>query len=80
MSDHEFDPTELIKVLTKMQGQATTEPYTFLCDNTLRPFYLLHSLKKKQKRLLFTQTSYGQIQNPPRCYRSQAQRHELPVS
>ena len=80
MSDQEFDPTELKKVLNKMKSQATTEPYPFVCDNTLRPFYLLHILKKKQKRLLFTQTYYGQIQNPPRCYRSHAQTHELPVS
>ena len=39
MSDHEFDPTELKKVLNKMKSQATTEPYPFVCDNTLRPCY-----------------------------------------
>ena len=48
MSDHEFDPTELKKVLNKMKSQATTEPYPFVCDNTLRPFYLLHILKKNK--------------------------------
>jgi len=48
MDDDKFDPTELINVLTKMNGQATTEPYPFLCDNTLRPFYLLHILKKNK--------------------------------
>ena len=31
MSDHEFDPTELKKVLNKMKSQATTEPCIPIC-------------------------------------------------
>ena len=59
MSDQEFDPTELKKVLNKMKSQATTEPYPFVCDNTLRPFYFLHILKKNKSDCYLPKLSTG---------------------
>jgi len=43
-----FDPAELTRVLDEYKQSSLSEPYPFSAFKTLRPFYLLHILKRNK--------------------------------
>lgn len=52
-----FDPAELVKVLNEYTVHSKTEAYPWLAIKSLRPFYLLHILKRNDSDLPTTNKS-----------------------